>query len=135
MITGLSHATLFVLDQDRALDFYTNKLGFEVRADMTMDGFRWLTVAPKGQQQPELILYPTLPGGPLDADALTHIRALLERGLLGAGVFQTDDCRKTFEQLRARGVEFDQEPQERPYGMEALFNDGCGNWFSLTQRF
>lgn len=135
MITKLSHATIYVLDYDKALEFYTQKLGFEVRADFPMDGgFRWLTVGPEGQPNMELVLYKPQAYGRLDEEAAGHIRAVLERGLMGAGVFDTDDCRRTYEELQARGVEFISPPQENPYGIEAIFKDGNGNWFSLTQR-
>ena len=133
MITRLSHAGVWVLDQDRALRFYTEKLGFEVRTDQTLDGFRWLTVGPPGQPDVELILLE--PGPPmLDAESAEQIRALVAKGAMGSGVFATDDCRRTHAELEARGVEFIQEPTERHYGIEATFRDDSGNWFSLTQR-
>ena len=133
MISRLSHATLWVLDQDAALRFYTEKLGFEVRTDQTMDGFRWLTVGPPGQPDLELILLE--PGPPMmDAASAEQIKALVAKGNMGSGVFATDDCRATYEELKARGVEFIQEPVERFYGIEATFRDDSGNWFSLTQR-
>lgn len=136
MITKLSHATLYVLDQARALEFYTHKLGFEVRTDFPLEGgFRWLTVGPKNQPEIELILYEARAfGGMMDEATVGHLRAVLEQGLMGGGVFETDDCQRTYADLRAQGVEFIQPPQERPYGVEALFKDGCGNWFSLTQH-
>ncbi len=135
MITKLSHATIYVTDQNKALDFYKNKLGFEVRTDFTMDGgFRWLTVSPKSQPDFEIILYGVGSGGMMDQVAVNHLRAVLEKGTLGAGVLEADDCRKTYEELKAKGVEFISPPQERPYGIEAIFKDGCGNWFSLTQH-
>jgi catechol 2,3-dioxygenase-like lactoylglutathione lyase family enzyme len=135
MITHLSHATIFVLDYDQALDFYTNKLGFEARADFPMEGgFRWLTVGPKDQPDLELVLYKAMVFGKFDEEAVGHLRALLDRGLMGGGVFDTDDCRATYEELKSRGVEFTSPPTENPYGIEAIFIDGCGNWFSLTQH-
>jgi catechol 2,3-dioxygenase-like lactoylglutathione lyase family enzyme len=133
MITRLSHAALWVLDQDAAVRFYTGKLGFEVRTDQTMDDFRWVTVGPPGQPELEIILL--VPGPPMmDAAAAEQLQALVAKGNLGNGVFATDDCRATFEELRARGVEFIQEPTERMYGIEATFRDDSGSWFSLTQR-
>jgi catechol 2,3-dioxygenase-like lactoylglutathione lyase family enzyme len=135
MIQKLSHATLFVEDQDAAKDFYVNKLGFDVRMDETMDnGFRWLTVAPKGQPDFQIVLM-KVAVNPffLDAEAVTALQLLLRKGVLGAGVFQTADCRKTYEELSAKGVEFKSPPQDRFYGTEAVFKDNCGNWFSLTQ--
>ncbi len=133
MITKLSHASLYVHDQDEAHAFYTEKLGFETRTDMTMDGFRWLTVGPKDQPDLEIILMPLAPSPMMDADTVEQIRALLKKGALGAGVFRTADCQKTYEELKAKGVEFLQPPQERPYGIEALLRDPSGNWFSMTQ--
>jgi catechol 2,3-dioxygenase-like lactoylglutathione lyase family enzyme len=134
MITRLSHAAVWVLDQDEALAFYTGKLGFEVRTDATMDnGFRWLTVGPPDDPGFELILTHTGPPMVAEDDAAL-IRSLLAKGTLGAGVWEADDCRKTYEDLSARGVAFTQEPAERPYGIEAVFRDNSGNWFSLTQR-
>jgi len=135
MISRLSHMTIYVLDQDKAVDVYTNKLGFEVRNDMKMDGgFRWVTVGPRGQPDLELVLYAVAPGGALDEAAAAHVRALLEQDKMGAGVWATDDCRASYEQMSAQGIEFLSPPQEQFYGVEATFKDGCGNWFSLTQR-
>src|SRR5258708_566252 len=135
MIKKLSHATFYVNDQDKALAFYTEALGFEVRTDVAMDnGFRWVTVGPKGQPDFEIILYAVGVGGMMNEAAAAHLKALLDTGLMGAGVFETDDCRATYQDLSAKGVEFIQPPQDRPYGVEAVFKDGCGNWFSLTQH-
>ena len=133
MIRGLSHTTIWVLDQDEALDFYTNKLGFEVNTDATMDDFRWLTVSPPGQPEHELILL--VPGPPMmDEEAAAQIKALVAKGVLGPGAFETDDCRDTYEELSERGVSFLSEPTERFYGIEATFRDNSGNWFSMTER-
>jgi catechol 2,3-dioxygenase-like lactoylglutathione lyase family enzyme len=133
MITKFTHSTVWVLDQDAALRFYTEVLGFEARTDVTMDTFRWLTVGPPGQPDFELIL--AVPGPPmLDPESAEHIRAMVAKGALGAGVFATDDCRRSYEEMKARGVEFLTEPAERSYGIEATFRDDSGNWFSLTQR-
>jgi AraC-like DNA-binding protein/catechol 2,3-dioxygenase-like lactoylglutathione lyase family enzyme len=132
MISRLNHVNVFVLDQDRAKVFYTETLGFELRNDATLDGFRWLTVGLKDQTDLNILLaYPAPPMfSPEDAEA---VRALVAKGSLGGGVFETADCQKTFEELSAKGVTFLQEPAERPYGIEALFRDDSGNWFSLTQ--
>jgi catechol 2,3-dioxygenase-like lactoylglutathione lyase family enzyme len=133
MITGLTHSTVWVLDQEAALEFYTRVLGFEVRTDATLDSFRWLTVGPPAQPGFELILAD--PGPPmLDAESAEQIRAMVAKGALGAGVLATDDCQATYEELKARGVTFLTEPTERHYGIEATFRDNSGNWFSLTQR-
>jgi catechol 2,3-dioxygenase-like lactoylglutathione lyase family enzyme len=132
MITGLGTVNLFVEDQDRAKTFYTEKLGFEVRNDATMDGFRWLTVAPKGQQNIEFLLAVPRPPmfSPEDAE---NLRSVLAKGAMPGGVLLTDDCRGDYEALKAKGVTFVQEPADRPYGIEALLRDDSGNWFSLTQ--
>jgi catechol 2,3-dioxygenase-like lactoylglutathione lyase family enzyme len=133
MITKFTHSTVWVLDQDAALRFYTDVLGFEARTDVTMDTFRWLTVGPPGQPDFELIL--AVPGPPmLDPESAEHIRAMVAKGALGAGAFATDDCRRSYEEMKARGVEFLTEPAERSYGIEATFRDNSGNWFSLMQR-
>ena len=134
MIQRLSHATVYVLDQDRAKAFYTEKLGMDVKNDVSMGDFRWLTVSPKGQPNLEIVLMPVVAGQMIDAERATTIRALIEKGSFGFGVLETDDCRRTYEELKAKGVEFMSEPQERPYGIEALLKDDSGNWFSLTQR-
>jgi catechol 2,3-dioxygenase-like lactoylglutathione lyase family enzyme len=133
MIKKLSHVKVFVLDQDRARDFYTQKLGFEVRTDVTMDGFRWLTVGPVGQPDLNVLLAKPEPPMFSDEDAAA-LRGLVAKGAMAGGVIETDDCRKTFDDLKAKGVTFLQEPAERPYGVEALLRDDSGNWFSLTER-
>jgi catechol 2,3-dioxygenase-like lactoylglutathione lyase family enzyme len=136
MISHLSHSSIFVLDQDSAKDFYTEKLGFEVRADITMGaefegagaGFRWLTVGTPQQPDMELILSSCDMGrAPEAAEQL--------RSLVAAGALATDDCRRTYEELSAKGVTFLSEPAERPYGIEATLRDDSGNMISLTQAF
>ena len=135
MIQRMSHATIYVTDQEKALEFYRDKLGFEVRTDATMDGgFRWLTVGPKSQPDFELVLMEPTPGMLFDEETANQLRAMLEKGALGGGVFETEDCQATYEELKGRGVEFMSPPAERPYGIEALFKDNTGNWFSLTER-
>jgi catechol 2,3-dioxygenase-like lactoylglutathione lyase family enzyme len=134
MIQKLSHVTLFVSNQDEAKDFYVNKLGFEVRTDHTMDnGFRWLTVGARQQPDVEIVLMEPQPGQLLDEEAAQAVRMLLKKGVLGGGVFQVDDCRKTYEELKQKGVQFAGAPEERFYGVEAIMKDGVGNWFSMTQ--
>jgi catechol 2,3-dioxygenase-like lactoylglutathione lyase family enzyme len=134
VIQRLSHVTIYVLDQDAAKDFYINKLGFELKTDASMDnGFRWLTVAPKGQADLEIILMPTT-NSKWDAETSEALRTLVRKGVLGSGVLETADCKKTYEELKAKGVEFLQPPVERFYGIEALLKDNSGNWFSMTQR-
>src|SRR5438270_500422 len=121
MIRRLSHTTVYVLDQDEALKFYRDKLGFEVRTDATMDGgFRWLTVGPKTQPDLELVLMKVVEGPMCDAATAATLRQLVQKGTFGIGVFETDDCRATYAELQAKGVEFVQPPEERFYGIEAL---------------
>ncbi len=134
MIQRLSHATLYVLDQDRAKAFYTGTLGFEVRTDARMGDFRWLTVSPKSQPELELVLMPVGPSPMMDADTAKLVREMVAKGVMGSGVLETDDVHATHAELSAKGVVFLSEPQERPYGIEALFKDDSGNWFSLVQR-
>jgi catechol 2,3-dioxygenase-like lactoylglutathione lyase family enzyme len=133
MITALSHTTIWVLDQDEALDFYTGKLGFQVRTDARMDDFRWLTVSPSGQPEHELVLLE--PGPPMmDEESAAQVRALIAKGVLGAGAFETDDCLRSYAEFSKRGVNFLSEPTQRFYGIEATFRDNSGNWFSMSQR-
>jgi catechol 2,3-dioxygenase-like lactoylglutathione lyase family enzyme len=140
MITKLSHSCFYVLDQDSAKEFYTTKLGFTVHTDVEMGegfegagtGFRWLTVSPPDQPEIEIILADCRMGH--DEQTAKELRSLVAKGALGAAAFETDDCQKSFEELSARGVVFLSEPAERPYGIEAVFRDDSGNWFSLTER-
>ena len=134
MITKLSHATIYVTNQDEAYKFYTEKLGFEVRMDHTMEGgFRWLTVGPKSQPEMEIVLMEPKGGMMFDEATANQLRELIGKGAMGAGVFETDDCQKTYEELKSKGVEFLSPPADRFYGIEALFKDNSGNWFSMTQ--
>lgn len=134
MIQRMSYAAIFVLDQDQAKDFYVNKLGFEVKTDASMpNGFRWLTVSPKGQSDFQIILMKVAASGKLEQQDVESIAELMKKGAFGAGVFQTADCRKTYEELKAKGVEFVSPPKEQFYGVEAVFRDPFGNWFSMTQ--
>ncbi|HEV8286011.1 MAG TPA: VOC family protein [Chitinophagaceae bacterium] len=134
MITKLSHASFFVADQNKAYDFYVNKLGFKVNTDVTMDnGFRWLTVNPPDQPDLEIILFPGTENNGFDEEVNKALKLLLEKGVMGAGAFYTPDCKATYEELKAKGVQFKSEPKEQFYGIEAIITDGCGNWFSMTQ--
>ena len=134
MIKTLSHATVWVTNQDEAKRFYTEKLGFEVRIDVSMDnGFRWLTVGPKDQPDLQMILMEPKPGPMMDAETAAQIRALVAKGALGPGAFHTEDCRATYAELKKRGVEFLAPPEDKFYGTEALLKDNSGNWFSMTQ--
>ncbi len=132
----IANAQLWVHDQDEALAFYTEKLGMEVRADVTlpeMGGFRWLTVGPAGQDDIAIVLM-ALPGPPMvDAETVEDMRGLMARGLAGTIFLTTDDCQASYEELRARGVEFSETPEERPYGIDSAFRDPSGNSFRLTQ--
>jgi len=134
MIQRLSHASIYVCDQEAARRFYVDKVGFEVRADMTMGGFRWLTVAPKGQQHPEMVLMPIAAGPMMDEETAGLVRRLVGKGVFGVGVLETDDCQATYDELTAKGVQFSGPPAQRPYGLEALMKDDSGNWFSIVQR-
>jgi catechol 2,3-dioxygenase-like lactoylglutathione lyase family enzyme len=134
MISRMSHTSVYVLDQQEALEFYTQKLGFEVRMDHTMEGgFRWVTVGPRSQPDLEIILMEVKAGPRLDEATARQIRALIAGGRMGGGVFETTDCRKTYEELKAKGVQFLSPPQDRFYGVEAVLKDNSGNWFSMTQ--
>jgi uncharacterized glyoxalase superfamily protein PhnB len=133
---NLSHAQLWVHDQDEALAFYTQKLGMEVRSDVTlpeMGNFRWLTVGPPGQEDISIVLM-AIPGPPvMDAETAEQVRDLMSKGFAGTVFLTTDDVHASYEELRARGVEFTEAPEERPYGIDSGFRDPSGNAFRLTQ--
>jgi catechol 2,3-dioxygenase-like lactoylglutathione lyase family enzyme len=132
MITNISLVTIYCLDQEKAKDFYVNMLGFEVRTDVTMgEGFRWLEVG--HPSQPELTVTLMVPGPPLDAETADFYRRQLGKGQLGGLGLKVDDCRKTYEELSAKGVDFVQEPADRPYGVEAVIRDVSGNWLVLVE--
>jgi catechol 2,3-dioxygenase-like lactoylglutathione lyase family enzyme len=132
----VGNTQVWVHDQDVALDFYTNKLGMEVRSDVTMPemgDFRWLAVSPKGQDDFAIVLM-AIPGPPvLDPDTADQVRDLMGKGFAGTVFLVTDDCQKAYEEFSARGVEFQETPEERPYGIDAGFRDPSGNSFRLTQ--
>jgi catechol 2,3-dioxygenase-like lactoylglutathione lyase family enzyme len=132
----IAHTQLWVHDQDEALAFYTEKLGMEVRADVTlaeMGDFRWLTVSPPGQEDVSIVLM-AIPGAPvMDEESAEQTRTLMAKGFAGTVFLTTDDCRASYEELRGRGVEFTEEPEERPYGIDSGFRDPSGNHFRLTQ--
>jgi catechol 2,3-dioxygenase-like lactoylglutathione lyase family enzyme len=135
MVTRLSHTSLFVNDQEKAYDFYVNKLGFKVNTDARMEnGFRWLTLNAPEQPDLEVVLFPaTDANNGFEQDVRDALKLLLDKGIMGAGVLHTPDCRATYEELKAKGVHFKSEPREQFYGIECIVTDGCGNWFSLTQ--
>jgi predicted enzyme related to lactoylglutathione lyase len=132
----IANSQMWVHDQDEALAFYTEKLGWEVRADVTMPemgDFRWLTVGPADQPDFAVVLM-AVPGQPvLDEDTRKQILDLSAKGFAGTVFLTTEDCRASYEELRSRGVEFSEEPEERPYGIDAGFHDPSGNSFRLTQ--
>jgi catechol 2,3-dioxygenase-like lactoylglutathione lyase family enzyme len=136
VIQRQSHSTVYVIDQQEALGFYRDILGFEVNTDMPMgdSGLRWLTVSPKGQPDLELVLAELTPGPMFDAETAESIRSLVARGAFGIGVFETDDIKGDYERLSGLGVEFVSPPKEQFYGTEAIVKDNSGNWFSLTER-
>jgi len=135
MIT-LSTTQLWVHDQDEALDFYTKKLGMEVRSDVTLaelGNFRWLTVGPPRQPDISIVLM-AIPGPPvMDPETAEQVKTLMAKGFAGTVFFTTDDVQADHEELKSRGVEFTEEPEERPYGIDAGFRDPSGNSFRLTQ--
>ena len=132
----IANAQLWVHDQDEALAFYTEKLGFEVRTDATLPelgDFRWLTVSPAEQPDFAIVLM-AIPGPPvMDEEVANQVRGLMAVGFAGTVFLTTEDCQASYEELKARGVEFTEEPEERPYGIDAGFRDPSGNSFRLTQ--
>jgi predicted enzyme related to lactoylglutathione lyase len=132
----LSSAQVWVHDQDEALAFYTQKLGMEVRADVTMaemGDFRWLTVGPPGQPDISIVLM-AIPGPPvMSEETADEVRALMAKGFAGTVFLTTDDCQASYEELKGRGVVFTEEPEDRPYGIDSGFRDPSGNAFRLTQ--
>ena len=136
MLKQLTHTQVWVHDQDEALVFYTEKLGMELRDDVTvpeMGNFRWLTVGVPGQEGVALALM-KVPGPPVfDDDTRAQIQALMAKGAVGGLFFATDDCQASYEELSARGVEFQQEPTEQPYGIDAGFRDPSGNQMRMVQ--
>ena len=136
MLKQLTHTQVWVRDQDEALAFWTEKLGFELREDVTMaelGNFRWLSVGVPGQESVAIVLM-AIPGPPVFEDETrAQIQALLAKGASGGLFFAVDDCRKSYEELKARGVEFTQEPTEQPYGVDAGFRDPSGNQFRMAQ--
>jgi catechol 2,3-dioxygenase-like lactoylglutathione lyase family enzyme len=135
MIQRQSHVSIYVLNQEESLAFYRDKLGFEVRTDVKMDnGFRWLTVGPKAQPDLELVLMEPNEMCCGSRENAARLRDMIKQGSFGVGVFETDDCRGTYKELKAKGVTFKGEPEERFYGIETVVQDNSGNWFSLVQR-
>ncbi len=135
MITRMNHVSVFVLDQDSAYEFYVNKLGFKVNTDAPMGpGMRWLTLNPPEQPDLEIALMAINTGMMFDEESAQQMRSLVSKGTFGFGVFECDDLLATYEELKAKGVEFTKAPTREFYGFEALFKDDSGNWFSLGQK-
>ena len=132
----IAHAQVWVHDQDEALAFYTEKLGMEVRSDVTvpeMGNFRWLAVGPPGQDEVSIVLM-AIPGPPvMDEQTATDVRGLMAKGFAGTIFLTTEDCQASYEELRGRGVEFTEAPEERPYGIDSGFRDPSGNAIRLTE--
>ncbi|MDX6704244.1 MAG: hypothetical protein QOI48_90 [Solirubrobacteraceae bacterium] len=132
----IANAQLWVHDQDEALAFYTQKLGMEVRSDATlaeMGNFRWLAVGPAGQPDIGIVLM-AIPGPPvMDSETAGEVRDLMAKGFAGTIFLTTEDCQASYEELTGRGVEFVEEPEERPYGIDSAFRDPSGNHIRLTQ--
>jgi uncharacterized glyoxalase superfamily protein PhnB len=132
----IANAQLWVHDQDEALAFYTEKVGLEVRVDVTvpeLGNFRWLTVAPPGQEDVAIVLM-AIPGEPvMDAETAEQVRSLMGKGFAGTIFLATDDCHASYEELKGRGVEFTEEPEDRPYGIDSAFRDPSGNSVRVTQ--
>jgi uncharacterized glyoxalase superfamily protein PhnB len=135
MMIKIANAQLWVHDQDEALAFYTQKLGFEVRSDVTlpeMGNFRWLTLGPAGQDISIVLM--AIPGPPvMDPETGDQVRELMAKGFAGTIFLTTDDVHASYEELKSRGVEFVEEPEERPYGIDSGFRDPSGNHLRLTQ--
>lgn len=132
----ITNAQLWVHDQEEALAFYTEKVGMEVRADVTLpelDDFRWLTVGPPGQEDVSIVLM-AIPGAPvMDEETGKQVRELMSKGFAGTVFLTTDDCQASYEELKERGVEFTEAPEERPYGIDSGFRDPSGNSIRLTE--
>jgi predicted enzyme related to lactoylglutathione lyase len=132
----IANAQLWVHDQEEALAFYTEKVGMEVRADVTlpeMGDFRWLTVGPAGQEDVSIVLM-AIPDPPvMDEETAGQVRGLMAKGFAGTVFLATDDCQASYEELKGRGVDFSETPEERPYGIDSSFRDPSGNSIRLTE--
>jgi predicted enzyme related to lactoylglutathione lyase len=132
----IASAQLWVHDQDEALAFYTQRVGLEVRNDVTiaeLGDFRWLTVGPAGPPDVAIVLM-AIPGPPVfDSETAEQVRTLMAKGAAGTIFLATDDCHASYEELKGRGVEFVDAPEERPYGIDSSFRDPSGNHIRLTQ--
>jgi uncharacterized glyoxalase superfamily protein PhnB len=132
----IANAQLWVHDQDEALEYYTRKVGFEVRADVTvpeLGNFRWLAVGPEGQEDFSVVLM-AIPGQPvMDEQTAQEVRTLMGKGFAGTVFLTTEDVQADYEELKGRGVEFTEAPEQRPYGIDCGFRDPSGNSLRLTQ--
>jgi predicted enzyme related to lactoylglutathione lyase len=132
----IANTQLWVHDQDEAVAFYTEKVGMEVRADVTvpeLGNFRWLTVGLPGQDDPSIVLM-AIPGPPvMDSETADQVKTLMAKGFAGTIFLTTDDCQASYEELKGRGVDFVEQPEERPYGIDSAFRDPSGNHIRLTQ--
>ena len=134
MITQMTHVNIYVLNQESAFEFYTKKLGLKVITDVPMSkDVRWLTVGIPGQPGFEINLTPITVGMFFSKETADSLRELVKKGTFGVGVFTSQDIYATYEELKAKGVEFTKAPTKEFYGTEALFKDDSGNWFSLAQ--
>lgn len=133
MLQRLTVANVYVLDQERAKSFYVDTLGFELREDMKLEDFRWLTVGPKGQPEMHIALMALRVSSLMPQAAVDALRTIIETSGMPAGVFESADCRKTYEELKTKGVKFDSPPKDEPYGIECMARDDSGNWFSIVQ--
>lgn len=135
MITKITHVNIFVLDQASAYDFYVNKLGFKVNTDVEMGAKgRWLTVTPPEQPDIEVILMGIDSGMVCDKDSAAKMRELIASGTFGYLVFECDNILATYEELKAKGVRFRNEPAKEFYGYSAVLEDDSGNWISLSEK-
>jgi catechol 2,3-dioxygenase-like lactoylglutathione lyase family enzyme len=135
MISKMSHVSIYVLNQESAYRFYTDILGFKVVTDAPMgEGMRWLTVSPPEQPDLEITLMAITEGMMFTKETAEQMRNLVKNGTFGFGVFECRDIYATFEELKSKGVDFSKEPTKEFYGIEALFKDDSGNWFSLAQK-
>lgn len=135
MISKMTDVCVYVLDQASAFDFYTNKLGFKVKADIPIGiDARWLTVTPPEQPELEITLFPVTVGKMFTEETVKMMTELIRKGTFGPGIFSCKDIYATYEELKRKGVEFIKPPTKEFYGSEALFKDDSGNWFSLQQQ-